>query len=220
MPYPELRLDPSELFTPAASKKHPDADRIVADLSNQLSRRGIELYPIAWEIFTDKLFLDALPPEIRENPEQLALYAEHTGKLFDLLPRGGFYGERLTLPRTGENGRIHEPDEGPRILLGVLRELGCDPNYVLMFRLTQPSAEPKPEAFWTTDFFETQRGLSQEIFGDRRKSAVTLISTLATVAGEGGVIRDINDDGGLAVRQIDPQPFDQKKAIAVFSPEE
>lgn len=221
MPKPDqLRINPWEIFTPPASEKHPDAQHILDHINQRLAERGFNLHPMTREIFETKLFIEHLPSQLRENIDELASFAEHSSRLQELLYDQRIYGETLTLSRHGSHDRIHPDDEGQRVLLDELRKLGCDPKHVLIFRVTQPSDAPKPEGFWTTDFFETQRGLTREISPEDRMRSVTLVSTLATVSGDTGVIRDINDDGGLAVRQIEMKPFDQKQALAVIPSQE
>ena len=73
-----------------------------------------------------------------------------------------------------------------------------------------------PELYWTTDVMEVRGGLSVEL-GKQRKTAVILIDTLDSVARNGGLMRDVNDDSGVAVRQIGLEGYDQSDAIGVIS---
>lgn len=203
-------------MTPPAHEKHAEAERLIDALRLRLSEKGVELHPAMERLFEKKAFFEALPNDLRNDAERLAQYAEHGSRLMELLHDERVYGEWLSLPRTGKDGRVHAPTEGQRVNLNVLRELGCDPEFVLAFRVTEQSDTPKPEPFWTTDYFETQRGLHQEIPEEQRAKAVTLMSDLATLAGEAGLVRDINDDSGLAIRQIDMKPFNQKQALAIL----
>lgn len=91
--------------------------------------------------------------------------------------------------------------------------MGVDPEKVLMFRVTQPGG-PKPEYYWTTDFMEARGSLALELGEAQRKTSIILVDTLLSVAENGGLIRDMNDDQGVAVRQIGTAPYDQESAIA------
>lgn len=48
----------------------------------------------------------------------------------------------------------------------------------------------------------------------QRETAIVLAADLQTINGNNGLISDINDDQGLAVRQIGLGAFDQTKALA------
>ena len=114
------------------------------------------------------------------------------------------------------DGRPRRAESGDRLDFERLRNYGVDPTKVLIFRVTQPSDEPVPELYWTTDFMEVRGGLSVEL-GKQRKTAVILIDTLDSVARNGGLMRDVNDDSGVAVRQIGLEGYDQSDAIGVIS---
>ena len=93
-----------------------------------------------------------------------------------------------------------------------------DPSKVLFFRRTIPSKDPKPEFFWTSDYFETRQGLTAEISPKNRDTAIIIVASLDAINKNGGLIQDINDDQGIAVRQIGTDNFDQNLALTKFKP--
>lgn len=134
---------------------------------------------------------------------------------------GGLYGEEVVIPEHPDNlhnnGMQRRSESGPFIGLEFLETQNVDPKKVLFFRVTQPSDQPKAEYYWTSDPQEVQSGLNQEL-GESAETAVIMVSTLHDINQNGGLIRDgYNDDQGLAVRQIGLQPFDQKRALGIFT---
>jgi hypothetical protein len=99
--------------------------------------------------------------------------------------------------------------------LDYVKASGVDPTRVLFFRVTQPSEHPKPELYWTSDFAETKGGLGIEL-GAQASTSVILVSTLEDISHNGGLMDDINDDSGIAVRQIGLNNFDQNDALLIL----
>jgi len=128
-------------------------------------------------------------------------------------------GEEVNISETAhEDGRTRRAESGQRVNVEYLRSQGIDPSKVLFFRITQDSDTPKPEYYWTSDYGETQRGLRVEVSPEKRKTAVILVADLETINQNDGLIQDMNDDEGLAVRQIGTGNFDQRKALAKIKP--
>lgn len=93
-----------------------------------------------------------------------------------------------------------------------------DPNYVLVFRRTLPSDQPKPEQHWTTDYITAVRGLTQEIPGAHRLYSIVLSTNLAELQRI-GIAKEPQargeSDGEI---KIEPTPFDQSKCLTRFRP--
>ncbi len=91
---------------------------------------------------------------------------------------------------------------------------------MLFYRRTQLGQAEKPELYWTSDFREVLSGLTAEISGELRKSSIVLACDIAALDQiGGGLIQDINDDGGVSVRMIEPNAMDQNVALfAVQNP--
>jgi hypothetical protein len=204
--------------------KDPKVDQLIGDA---ISEPNTRLNPFVLERFSEKKMLFALPKEILNDPKKLAEYIDNSCAFENLFAeemtrrwkneQQGLFGPRIAIAETTkETGDVRRSEEGYRINLDYLRSKHVDPSKVLFFRVTQPSDTPKPEYYWTTDYFETERGLSQEIPNEKRRTAVTLISDMQTIAGSQGLIQDINDDRGLPVRQIDTAPFDQRQCLAII----
>lgn len=184
-------------------------------------------------LFTETFFKDpdaiaCLPEEIRNSDEKLAALMVNCEKFARSISSerkkrwGGDFGlfrEEVIIPETiHHNGRTRRSEQGYRIDVEYLRSIGVDPSKVLFFRITQPSDTPKQEYYWTSDYRETKQGLTAEIPVSQRSSAVILVADLDTINSNGGLIQDINDDQGLAVRQIGVGPFDQKLVTGKLAP--
>jgi hypothetical protein len=188
----------------------------VEELLTKLASTGAQVSPVAAEAFSCRPFLEALPPSVRMDAAQMYSYLEHSCR-FGCIREERYLGDIRDVPQSlHEDGRVRRAESGREVLLDRIREAGISPEHVLVYRCSQPAGEPKPEYYWTTDFWEACRGLQAEISPTKRQSSVILVSTLADIATNGGLIRDINDDGGLAVRQIGLGPFAQEKCLAVF----
>jgi len=181
------------------------------------------------EYFQDPNLFPALPEEIRNSEEELTKLVQNSGKFYDVIyperkkrwngDLSGLLGEEVHIPETEHaDGRTRRAETGYRVDAEYLKSIDIDPSKVLFFRITQSSDKPKPEYYWTSDYFEVLRGLYAEVSGEQREDAVILVADLETI-NENGLIQDINDDQGLSVRQIGKEPFDQNRAIARFKPD-
>ncbi|MBD3303770.1 hypothetical protein GF343_01370 [Candidatus Woesearchaeota archaeon] len=196
-----------------------------------LSEKAMEeANPFVLEYFQDPNLFPALPEEIRNSEERLTEIIQNTSRFSDLIYKErqkrwsgdltGLLGEEVPVPETEHaDGRTRRAETGYRVNVDYLQAIGIDPSKVLFFRLTQPSDEPKPEYYWTSDYFEALRGLTVEVPEEQRDNAVILVSDLAIINENKGLIQDVNDDQGLSVRQIGTGPFGQEKAIARFKPD-
>jgi hypothetical protein len=184
-------------------------------LTNLLSKRGVSVHPFVYEYFSDPRFFNSLPSLVRQNPISMLRLLATNSKFFSIIHDFNLYGQEVTIGESKtEHGASRSLEVGPRINLEYLRSKGIDPSQVLFFRITQPSYAAKPEYYWTTDFFEPLKGLRMEISPEKRKNAVLLISNLETINRNGGLIRDVNDDAGLAVRQISNANFNQNLCLS------
>lgn len=213
----------------ANERKHnPDIRKHVLLLIEEIQAdSGIEIDPTISRTFSDLTFFEALPREITQNPSRIKELMLHSSCFHDLIhperekrwqdDTSGLFREEVRIPETSHNdGRVRRAESGYKISLEYLKSMGIDPSKILFFRVTQPATEPKPEYYWSSDFFETQYGLTAEIPSAKRDHSVTLIASLKDISSNGGLIQDINDDNGISVRQIDSGPFDQNKALAVI----
>ena len=115
---------------------------------------------------------------------------------------------------------IEDADEQDKYIEQTLRSLDrkgeADPEYVLMFRRSIPSKDPKPEGHWTSDYMTALRGLRKEIAGAQRLHSVILCSTLADVLASGPVGNNAaTSDGEL---KVDNTAFDQAQCLCSFRP--
>jgi hypothetical protein len=185
---------------------------------------GIDISPLVAERFMDSGLFAALLDKIQQDPALLVAYIKNTDQFEELVAKdiSAHTENKVTGPTVSiletvfENGSVRPAESGPLIDLQKLVDKGVDPSKVIFFRVTQPGDTPKPEYYWTTDLFETQKGLHQEITPEKRKSSITLVADLTTIAGNEGVIRDGNDDSGVAIRQVGQEFFDQSDAIAII----
>lgn len=192
------------------------AAQVVDGLLAKLVSSGVPVCPLAAEAFSYRPLLEALPECIRTGPAELYSYLEHSCR-FGVVKEERYLGDTRDIPQSlHADGRTRRAESGREVMLDRIRDAGITPEHVLIYRCSQPSAQAKPEYYWTTDFWEACRGLQAEISPAKRETSVILVSTLADVATNSGLIRDINDDGGLAVRQIGLGPFAQEKCLAVF----
>lgn len=208
-------------------KKKIDSETAVNAAMGLIQRRNGETNPFVWETFSDPRLFAALSEDVQASPEALADLIEQNNEFANLLGQArrkpaeaaGLFREEVALPESAHaDGRVRRAESGPRINLEYLESQGIDPSKIMLFRITQPADVPKPELYWTSDFFETVRGLQQEIPAELRSTAVILAADLATLDEGGGLIQDVNDDNGLAVRRISPDPFDQKQCMAKINP--
>lgn len=179
------------------------------------------LDPFILEYFEDENLFNALADR---TDEEIAEFIKHTGKFAELIwqqrqKNTGLFGEEIIIPGTDRPDRKKRRKEsGQKINLEFMKQNGIDPSKILFFRITQPSEIPKSELYWTSDYWETQKGLSAEISTEKRRQAITLVLDLETINKNGGLIMDKNDDAGISVRQIELKTFDQKLAIGKIEP--
>lgn len=205
-----------------------EQDIKVQEKVNQLMKiiygRNLTVSPFIVEFFEDKNLFQAINESIKGDLNKFVDLIVNTSKFDDIIYierekrfRGditGLLGEDVHIDQTKHaDGRNRKVEYGERININCLRDRGIDSSKVLFFRITQPSEQPKPEWYWTSDYFETIRGLGAEIPAEQRRRAVILVSTLDVINNNGGLIQDINDDQGLAVRQIGTGSFDQRLAM-------
>ncbi len=194
-----------------------DAIKLIEDIGEQVN-------PCVFEYFEDCDLLQSLPKEITSNKQKLKELIFNMSKFADLhwsKEASGLFGEEVHIPETYHaSGEIRSAQSGNRIDLDFLRDQGIDPSRVLFFRITQPTEQLKPEYYWTSDYFETKKGLSREISPEERKNAIILVASLDAINNNEGLIKDINDDSGLAVRQIGTDNFDYNLALTKIVPSE
>lgn len=216
----------SPQMPPRPKLDHESIDRLNL-LIYEVTQSGEGMSPFALECFKDPDLYGALPELIKSDREALKQLMMNMAKFNSLIhverkkrwsgDQSGLLAEEITLDETQHaDGRKRRSEAGYRIHVEYLRSQGIDPKKVLFFRTTQPSDTPKPEYYWTSDYFETRRGLRQEIPTEQRRQSITLVADLETIAQNGGLITDINDDSGLAVRQIGTGPFDQSLVLATI----
>lgn len=183
------------------------------------------------KIFLNPDFWNSLPSTTKQNSETLKSYIKNSALLKSIIEterrkRGDsnvseekLFGEEIEISGIKHyDGGERVEDYGNVIHLGHLTSVGIDPSQVLIFRATQASNTPKPERYWTTDYFETINGLMAEIPDEQRENLIVLVSNLLTVSSSNeGLIQDHNDDNGLAVCQIGSGNFDQNLALSRFS---
>lgn len=194
-------------------------------LFTRLHQEGISCPPMIEDTFRDEKVSGLMLEKFTSEDERYG-YLKNTAAFDNLRSaeqwraaagESGLFGPELTLPESPKaDGSMRPAETGSQINLEYARKSGLDPDKVLVFRATQPTTDPKPEAYWTTDYYETRKGLSREMGEEKRASAVILVSTLGKINEGGGLIRDQNDDSGLPVRRIDSRPFDQKESLGII----
>ena len=188
----------------------PKAD--MAAIADELVAEGDPISPIIQDDLDYPPLINALESSVGS---ELKEYVRHSNRYFETAWRrdSEIFGEVVAIPPAADNlhreGQPRRHEEGQLIDMDAVQQAGIDPFHVLYFRVTQPSVSPAPEYYWTSDFSETRHGLHKEL-GASAKTAVILVSTLGHIAQNGGLMRDINDDSGVAVRQIGFAPFDQQ----------
>lgn len=183
------------------------------------------------DIFAPNFYADefmAEPSVVAALGSEIDVYARNTRAIFniqkeemkkrELGKKDRLFGEAVTteaVPRA--DGTPREVEVGFELNLDYLRQKGIDPSRVLVFRRTQPqdAASPKPELYWTTDYWEVAKGLTAEINGKARENSIVLISTLSAINENGGLIRDVNDDNGIPLRQRGSGTFDQNSNLVI-----
>lgn len=216
-----------ELFDFGDQSETANVKSEIVAIQDMLRREGISPRLLITEMFNDRRVGELLIST--SNEEQRFDYLKNS-TLFDYLQSKDkqsivsgepcLYGEETTVLETIKaDGTVRRAESGRKIDLDYARKNGIDVSKVLVFRATQPSDVPKPESYWTTDYFETVKGLGAEMGQKNRESAIILVSTLDKISDGGGLIMDINDDLALPVRRVSNELFDQKKAIGVIRPQ-
>ena len=211
----------------------PEEDPIInarmEKIADHLRMQRKEINPFILEYFKDPDLFNSLPETIRSSDKKLLEFLENSGRFNDIIYQerqkrqsgdaSGLFGEKVNIPETEHaSGKKRKTESGHRINVAYLKTKGIDPSKVLFFRITQPTDNPKPEYYWTSDYSEVQKGLTAEISPEQRKTSIILVADLETINGNGGLIQDFNDDNGLAVRQIGIESFDQKLALTIIRP--
>ena len=189
-----------------------DSGRLENAIS-ELEAANIYVWDHLTNSWKDKPLLDAFERQGVDIAEVVAYSSK-----FHLMSQE-LFSEEVELPEghgSHQNGHPRRAESGKKLELERVKQAGIDPSKVIFFRVTQPSDQPKPEFYWTTDFVETRGGLSVEL-GKQRQTSVILIDTLESIANNGGLMRDINDDAGIAVRQLGLDSYDQTTAIGRIS---
>jgi len=200
-------------------------NELAPPLLERLKKEGVKPGFLTSEIFKDPKFNDQFLSHL--SPDDQYQYLKNSSLLEAKLSKekwastaevpNSIFGPESTAPEVlKSNGEIRPAETEKTIMIHKLQEAGIDPSKTLIFRATQPSDTPKPELYWTTDYTEAKRGLTDEM-GITRNTAVILVSNLELVC-RGGAIRDKNDDHGLPVRRIDPSPLDQKSLLGIIRP--
>lgn len=120
---------------------------------------------------------------------------------------------------------IKVPDlvEQEKFLLNTaafITESSFDPAFVLLFRRTLPSAAPKPETHWSSNFVTVRNGLKTEIpEGPHRLHSVILCATLRELL-QAGRIRPEIESRGISDGEVrfTMQNFLQTHALVIFKP--
>jgi len=223
-----------EIFRPkiefvGLSEDDPLVIARMEEVAGLLRAQGKEVNPLVVEDFEDPSFFNSLPEEIRSSNERLMEYLDNSQKFANIIDEerekrfggdmSGLFGDTISAPETSHaDGRERMAEKNYIVNVDYLRTKNIDPSKVLFFRLTQPSDVPKPEYYWTSNLSEVQKGLRVEVPKALRETAIILVSDMETISRNGGLLQDINDDSGLAVRQIGVEGFDQTKVITKFKP--
>lgn len=212
------KTDGTTLFSKEAGD--PVIDTQISQIQSKLEAGGTHVTPNIEQTFTDPALYHALPDSVRTE-SNLTEVIDNTQRYYDLVSKerlkanSPLFGEEVTIPQSAKaDGGLRDIQTGRKINVDYVEQQGIDPEKVFFFRRTQPSTQPKPEYFWSSDHAEVTRGLTVEIPVAAREKSVVLVADLKTISTNGGLIEDINDIG--AVRQIGLEPFDQGKAIARY----
>jgi hypothetical protein len=200
---------------PAAEARvaqHQEFSGIVGELLSE----GEQLLPS----LTDGIGSDpTLINWLEQSNTSIKEYLRHSNR-FAFLDRERLFdrSQPVVIPESSNNltqlGNLRPEETGYRLDMDFVRASGIDPAKVLYFRATQPGG-PKPEYYWTSDINEAKRELREEL-GVQAAAAAVLVSSLEDISCNGGLMNDINDDGGVAVRQIGLDNFNQNDALLVL----
>ncbi|MBP7820755.1 hypothetical protein KA025_00315 [Candidatus Saccharibacteria bacterium] len=202
-------------------ESRPNAEIILGRALATLLAEGEDVNPA----FLDKIDNEELIIGLLEAAEPsgipIAEYIRHSNRFSNINRFGEIFGRGspIVIEESEDNlyqsGRLRPSEMGYTLSFQYLEDNDIDPSLVLYFRATQPSDVPKPEYYWTSDFGEVKNGLGREL-GNHADTAVILVSTLKDIANNGGLMSDINDDSGIAVRQIGLGTYDQSRALFIL----
>lgn len=201
-------------------------DPVVEENVNALRNKVIADEKSLTDILTDDAFRDpdfyyGLEKLCKGNKERMYDYYKNTSAFHSILSHErerkdglGLFGEVVEAPDVAHaDGKKRRREEGRIMNTEFLNTRGIDANFILFFRLTEDSSTPKPEYYWTSDYSQAQRGLHAEISREQRERSVILVSNLALINNNRGLIEDINDDNGLSVRQLGTQSFPESSVL-------
>lgn len=197
-------------------QEKPVTNELVKSAIVDLQSEGFRINPLIQEIFENENLSNKLAETL--SKENLKEFIQNSSRFRDFLNSDEaptFLGEQVVIPEsTLASGNVRRSEIGQRVLLNVISQKGINPDKVLMFRVTSPSDTPKPEYYWTSDFFLVIRGLHEEISPEVRANSVVLVNTLEAINKNQGLIVDVNEDNGQPVRQIGLASFDQQSCLA------
>jgi hypothetical protein len=183
-----------------------------------LLHEGFTFNPIIYEIFTSNTAGD-LPDKIFRDEDELKKFIRNTSLFASNVRSDAILGTTISVPEfIYPDGKIRGRESGEVINVSALSGMGIDPAFVLMFRRAQPStSNDQLDLYWTSDLSEARTGLTKEISGEKRRSSVVLVADLSTILEMGhGAIRDMNDDQGLSIRMIRPNPFNHERILGTM----
>lgn len=196
------------------------AQQLKDSLDQAITTQHRTIHPFVYEELTDPAILDAwrgTTSEFIECVFHSSLFAEQLSierRFFDRGDTTRFFGEIQEVSSPDKTGSIKQTE--PVINVDFLVERGIDPTKVLFFRRTHISKDPKIERYWSSDFDAVRRGLIVERRGESRRNNVILVTTLALLNSNGGLIADGNDDNGLSVRCLGQELFNSDSALALI----
>jgi len=193
----------------------------IASMAQALEAEGDPVNSFYLERFTDRRFLEGLTVAAERTDTDVLNYVRHSNR-YSMIDRFTVHDREhsVTIPMSADNlhasGKQRREETHDGFDMESVLAQGIDPNYVLYFRATRPSMSPKPEYYWTSDLWEVNYSLGGE-GSNRAGDSIILVSTLAQIAENGGLMIDVNDDNGIAVRQVGLAPYDQKDALFSYS---
>ena len=130
-------------------------------------------------------------PEWFKNKNTIKLFLENTAKFNKLI--SGFNTKTKIVGETEdvEWSEVHGIENGKLIKIDEIEKAGLDPNFILVFRRAPLSEDY--HRFWTSDYIKVRDALQREIPTQKRIHTQILVSTLAEINGEEGLIEDHTD---------------------------
>ena len=202
-------------------ESRPNAEIILGRALASLLAEGEDVNPALIDKFDNDELMYGLFDTSESSGIPIVEYIKHSNRYSNINRFGAIFdrNDPIVIEESEDNlyqsGRLRPSEMGYLLSFQYLEDNDIDPSLVLYFRATQPSAEPKPEYYWTSDFGEVKNGLGREL-GNHADTAVILVSTLKDIANNGGLMSDINDDSGIAVRQIGLGTYDQSRALFIL----